>query len=651
MSQTEEITSVDMSGGMQALCHSLGNACHKYEMGTNEGLFIVLVCLFAGYSGGCSIVKTIRGWVRTKPTNTIFHAFYLLSLPISLSIGMQAASVAGVISPFMSMSASLGLIVGISKTMNVKVSGNDGRKLSNKDTGPMVKVLAWSHFRKTVVWIDDFETTCEELIAKLAINLQVHPEDIRIEDGAGSYVDDVNLQYPLWKLRKGNALGVSTSFFGFTEFSLYISVYDEYSSPVLRREREEALARLKEEEKKRINKERKKQEKRLRKRQELESPTKRRRVFTTKWIKKRFVPKGDAADSGKTQGNADDEEDEAEEDELPTYDYLAAERRKRLEALEARFKEGHELDEKELKKMEYLKSYDMRKKVGNTDAFPRQETVEEFVQMIMADESMNIYGIPDSLENSIYKLVLSKMLATLYKLMHKAITGVGLLGHHLELDIEEGIKGYVVNKPPIDVEAVQSLVEILLQEKAVNLTWVADSVEKQIYTNVIVVGFGVMQTFLDSFCVDFCGHRLEAKFKPNGIGYIKKEERMEDFKGFLQTHVDHDVLNDFIDFTMATSGAEDNWVPDQLEKAVFKGIFTLVLYVFKEISGEVVINLLGDNFRMRLVPGDPEVSELDLEKKAEEQRKVFLEDQQSSVDNVKLLLATTCGIAVGGLFF
>ena len=94
------------------------------------------------------------------------------------------------------------------------------------------------------------------------------------------------------------------------------------------------------------------------------------------------------------------------------------------------------------------------------------------------------------------------MLATLYKLMHKAITGVGLLGHHLELDIEEGIKGYDVNKPPVDVEAVEGLVEILLQEKAVNLTWVADSVEKQIYTNVIVVGFGVVQTFLDSFCID-----------------------------------------------------------------------------------------------------------------------------------------------------
>ena len=412
------------------------------------------------------------------------------------------------------------------------------------------------------------------------------------------------------------------------------------------------LARLKEEEKKRIYKERKKEEKRLKKRQEAESPTKRKRVFTTKWIKKRFGGKGGEGDSANAKNNACDwdGEGEGDDDEPYSYDYLAAERRKRLEALEDRIKDGQELGEKESKKLEYLKSYDMRKKVSDTDDLPKKETVEEFVQMIMADDSMNIYGIPDSLENSIYRLVLTKMLATLYKLMHKAITGVGLLGHHLELDIEEGIKRYVVNKPPIDVDAVESLVEILLQVKAVNLTWVADSVEKQIYTNVIVVGFGVMQTFLDSFCVDFCGHRLEAKFKPNGMGYIKKEERMEDFKGFLQTTVDHEVLNDFIDFTMASSGAEDNWVPDQLEKAVFKGIFTLVLYVFKEI-GEVVINLLGDNFRMRLVPGDPEVSEVDLEKKAEEQRKEFMEDQQSSVDNVKLLLAITAGVAVGGLFF
>ena len=638
---------------MQALCQSLGNTCHKYDMSTNQGLFVVLLCLAAGYFGGCSIVKTIRGWVRNKPGNTIFHAFYLLALPMSLSIGMQAAAVAGVISPFMAMSVSFGLIVGISKTMNVKVSGNDGKKMSNKETGPMVKVLAWSHFRKAVVWIDDFETTCEELIAKLAVNLNVHPEDIRIEDGAGSYVADVNLQYPLWKLRKGNALGVSTSFFGFTEFSLYISVYDEYSSPLLKKEREESLARLKAEEKKRIEKERKKAEKRLKKKQEAESPTKRKRVFTTKWIKKRFGSKSprEMGSAGKGMGEGDDDEEEGDVEEEFDHDYLAAERRKRLQALEDRASEGNTLSEKEMKKMEYLKSYDMRKKVSNTDNFPRQETVNEFVQMIMADESMNIYGIPDSLENSIYKLVLNKMLATLYKLMHKAITGIGLLGHHLELDIEEGIKGYVVNKPPIDVEAVQDLVEILLQEKAVNLTWVADSVEKQIYTNVIVVGFGVMQTFLDSFCVDFCGHRLEAKFKPNGIGYIKKEERMEDFKGFLQTSVDHDVLNDFIDFTMASSGAEDNWVPDQLEKAVFKGIFTLVLYVFKEISGEVVINLLGDNFRMRLMPGDPEVNEKDQEKVEQDQRKEFLEEEMSSVDDVKLLLATTMGVAAGALFF
>merc|ERR1712146_758654 len=98
----------------------------------------------------------------------------------------------------------------------------------------------------------------------------------------------------------------STSFFGFTEFSLYISVFDEFSSPTLRKEREETLARLKGGEKKRVNKERKKEEKRLKRRQQAESPTKRKRVFTTKWIKKRFGGKGDEGDSAKAQDHAQD---------------------------------------------------------------------------------------------------------------------------------------------------------------------------------------------------------------------------------------------------------------------------------------------------------------------------------------------------------
>merc|ERR1712146_634217 len=83
---------------------------------------------------------------------------------------------------------------------------------------------------------------------------------------------------------------------------------------------------------------------------------------------------------------------------------------------------------------------------------------------------------------------------------------------------------------------------------------------------------------------------------------------------------------------MVDSGAEDNWVPDVLEKAIFRSIFCLVLYVFKEISGEVVINLLGDNFRMRLVPGPPEVNKKDLRALEQASRKEFMAEAGSSVD-------------------
>ena len=84
---TAKVTSVDTSSGMQALCHSLGNACHKYEMGTNEGLFVVFVCLFCGYTGGCSIVKTIRGWVLSPPTQFFTH--FIACFTYSLLLGCK----------------------------------------------------------------------------------------------------------------------------------------------------------------------------------------------------------------------------------------------------------------------------------------------------------------------------------------------------------------------------------------------------------------------------------------------------------------------------------------------------------------------------------------------------------------------------------
>lgn len=596
--------------------------------------------MVAGFAMGESTVKSIRKWIRAKPGNTIYFAFYLFAIPISLSIGMQAAAVAGVISTYMSMAISFGMLIGLSHTMNLRADGLDGNMLSTKKSGPMVKVIAWSHFRRTIVWVDDFEVSIEELLVKLAVNMGVSVEDVQIEGGAGDFVDETKYHYPLWKLRKNDAVSVSTSFFGFMELSIFVTVFDEHSNPELKKHRLEANKKAKEVAFKAKEAMRKRALK-------ANSPRKKKRVFTTKWIKKRFGSKK----NGEEIENCSDEESnvDEEEDMDAQMDRIVEERRKRLEALD----ENHtSLSTKEKKKIQYLKSFDIRKKVTETEGFlPKQNTVDQFVNMIMADESMNISAIPDNLENTIYELVLSKSLGTLYKLMHKGFTTVSIFGHHLELDIEEGMKDYIVNKPPIDVEAVEALVDVLLEYKAVNITLLADSVEKQIYTNVLVVGFGVIQTFLDSFMIDFCGHRLEAKFKPNGIGFIKKEERMDDFKDFLSSSVDDSMLNAFIDDMMNESGADDNWVPDVLEKAIFRSIFCLVLYVFKEISGEVVINLLGDNFRMRLVPGAPEVSEKDLQHLEEETRKEFLAEATMNVDEHKLILAVGSGLVAGGLFF
>jgi hypothetical protein len=637
--------------GPEEFCSNVWEACSQYDS-RNVGYFALVFCLGAGITIGMKLVRAIRGWIRAKPGNVVFYAFYLFAFPITLSIGVQAAAVSGILSPYCSMALSLGLVIGISKAMHIKTNGKD---ISTKETGPMIKVIGWSHFRRTIVWIDNFNVTIEELINKFAVGLGVSPDDIQLENGAGSFVDMADYGYPLWKLRKNEAIGVTTSFFGFSELSLFITVFDEFSHPELITQRAEAN-RIAKEAKMKIAEAAKKAAAKSVKNGGV-SP-KKKRVFTTKWIKKRLGGKKSSdpsnalseVDNDDDNDDDDDDDDEDDEDEeMLDVSVLAEEKRKRLDALES--VSSGDLSEREKRKLEYLKKFDVRKKVVDMDFLPKESMVDAFVNMIMEDESMNIYGFPDKLENSMYKMVLSKSLGIMYRIMHKSVTTVEIFGHHLELDIEECLRSIPIRKAPIDVEAVEALVDILLDYKAVNMSLLADGIEKQLYTNVIVVGFGVMSTFLDTFMVDFCGHRLEAKFQPNGMGFINKEERMEDFRGFLDSSVDDGVLGSFVDDMMAESGAEGNWVPDYFEKAVFRSIFTLVLYVFKEISGEVVINLLGDNFRMRLVPGKPEKSERQLLALEEETRKEFMDETSAGVDEHKVILAVAGGLMAGSLFF
>ena len=49
------------------------------------------------------------------------------------------------------------------------------------------------------------------------------------------------------------------------------------------------------------------------------------------------------------------------------------------------------------------------------------------------------------------------------------------------------------------------------------------------------------------------------------------------------------------------AGDHDHWMPDMLEKAVFKGIFTLVLYVVKEVCSEINVKLLGKYYYIQLI--------------------------------------------------
>ena len=500
-----------------------------------------------------------------------------------------------------------------------------------------------------MVWINDFEVTLREVKQKLALELNVTPSDIYVETGFGEFVDENDEEAPLWKLNPSNAINPSIDYFGFHELSLYIQVTDDLYSLVLdedpatkrkaRLEKEKATAALAKAE-----------------REKEKQNGKKKRFFTTKWMTKPFRSKksDDGDNSAPTSprvmiNDADIEEKDGEgndgngiwKDNAGLHN--EEEDEESLGTLSTK-------DRQKLRRKSYSKQFGPRRRLENSDQLPKEAHVESFVNMILDDPKMNIHGIPDSLEKTIYGTVLNKSLSVMYRIFHKSICNTFLFGHHLELDIEDSLSDYVIEKPDIDVEAVQDLVDVLLNEKAVNISWVPDVVERQIYTNVLVVMMGVMQTFLKCSKVNVCGHTFEASFLRNDMGYAKSE-KIEDFKNFIESKVCSTTLSEYVDHMMHEGGNDSNWIPDNIEKAVFRGIYTLVLYVFKDITSEITIGLLGDNFKMRLVPGAVQKSQSQIDKENTQKKINFTSIAYDGVDQHKIALACLAGLMAGSIFF
>ncbi len=234
----------------------------------------------------------------------------------------------------------------------------------------------------------------------------------------------------------------------------------------------------------------------------------------------------------------------------------------------------------------------------------RPELVEQYISLILSDTDMNIRELPDRLERQIYSFAIQMALDACVRAVYGGLHNMKLLGHRLEVELIPGTEPLSLSLPiggRIDRRALQDIVQVLLDEKMVNISWLPDRVESRIYFNVLLLIFSVIQSFLGATKLDIVGHTLEVSFAANGSGFRRLREDLKGGSGG-RGGVSEEILNKLVDELLADDSRNLSMLADSIERSVFKTLYALILCVVREIADGLALSVLGDRLLVKLVP-------------------------------------------------
>jgi len=282
---------------------------------------------------------------------------------------------------------------------------------------------------------------------------------------------------------------------------------------------------------------------------------------------------------------------------------------------------------------------------------PPEEQIDEFIDIILRDDTLNADGIPDAVERKVYKKIITKALEECMKAVY-TMHGKEFIGHHVQLN---KVSGKHLARPHVhvDKEAIRALAKILLDNKSINMSWLSDKFEEDLYVNMISVVLIVMQSFFSSSKLNIIGHSLSVSLRPTKKGFKRlppfKEGQIVEanymgrgtwyearitaihggdpttgvgslydvaYHGALQSKYEKNLKREFIrkfGFSEEASKASEAALEEEvrkhveedeakngkkffdmgIERSLMKTVFALVIVVAKEIMSDIRINFLG----------------------------------------------------------
>jgi hypothetical protein len=151
-----------------------------------------------------------------------------------------------------------------------------------------------------------------------------------------------------------------------------------------------------------------------------------------------------------------------------------------------------------------------------------ERDVDDLVDEIMKDPNVNMKLLPDAIERRLYKSTIQITFNTFYELL-SLLDGLHFLSHQVKIkrvaavgdDHHKIIANKLVEKAEeVNVKILEEVADKMLQNPAVNLSFVPDVIERAVYSRCMIVIFRVLTVLFSSFKITVCGHDFGLSLEP-----------------------------------------------------------------------------------------------------------------------------------------
>jgi hypothetical protein len=218
-----------------------------------------------------------------------------------------------------------------------------------------------------------------------------------------------------------------------------------------------------------------------------------------------------------------------------------------------------------------------------------EQDVNDFVDSVLADSSINMPGIPDAVERSIYAATVTMTANLVYRWIGE-IHGIQLFGHELILVRQNRAIGKAVVDGQhfgIDEKKLEQVADRLLMNSSVNQTLVPDVVERQLYINCLKLIFHLLDTIAASLRITFCGHDLCLHFEPSKKALAPKSSN---------TSVSSKEL-----LEVATRAVNPDGIYGDFQVQLLASLYGLILGLVDDLLANTEIEMLSDRIKIDIV--------------------------------------------------